>query len=227
MNFVQQAAEMNEEGATFCAHGDMQNGFLCFRNALRILAGGAEAFEEAAIVPVASNTGFLNKMPTLVLPYSRGAASSHESQPYFVFKDAILFNSSRPLGSLSASHLALFFSVCEFNMALSFHLQSFQVGEKSHLITKASTLYDFCLQHVKHAAGCSEAASVLVAALSNKAQLMNQEFGRYDELEELKKPLLNAVSYCYANPGLFTAQEVEEFLLNIVILKELKFAAAA
>ena len=167
----------------------------------------------------------IESLPSSLLRQSScGSRSASAGLPYFVYEQAIVFE---PPAEVKNAIVALFLAVIEFNMALTFHLQGLQLGTRSWAVTKALTLYDFSLEHIKHSMDYSEASNVLVAALSNKAQLLSQEMMMHEQVTLTVAALSDAVAYCHRFPGIFAAKDVEEFQLNLLIFNDLKFAQAA
>ena len=222
MNFVQKAAKSNREGAVLLAKGDWNAAFNFFRGALKILSVGAASLGNAHNTTEEPVT-VTNPLRSLSQS-SRIQVQPKDAEPYFAYKEAIVFSDC---AEVSNSNIALFLAVIEFNMALSFHLHSIQIGKKSPMVTKALDLYDYCLEHVKYAMECDGAVNILVATLTNKAALLAQETSQHKEVKATVDALVDAITYCHHHPGVFTAKEVEEFQLNLLIFRDLKFAAAA
>lgn len=225
MEFVKEAAHVNLQGAAYCASGDTQNGFESFRSALRILSEGASNLPETRSTQSATDasSGILQRLS--INPNDSRPPTASGNCRYHIHQEPMLFN---PPAEVNNGTIALLLSVIEFNMALTFHLQSLREGRNKSLnVTKALKLYSFCLQHVKHSMGYSEASNILVATLNNQAQLLREEKCEHEEADLTVDALKDAVAYCSQNPGVFSCKEVEEFQLNVFIFMEIKFAAAA
>ena len=166
-----------------------------------------------------ASVDLLSRLP----PVLSAGTESTDTSTYFVSKEAILFNADV---EMTTTNLALCLSVVEFNLALTFHLRCLQGGSPKAL-SRALSLYGSCLLHLGHAVECKDASAVLVAALNNKGQLVEQELGNVQQARRWLQALLDAVTLCHGNPGILTASEIDEIMLNILTFRDLRVAAAA
>jgi len=231
---LQKAADCNRKGADFCATGNTQKGMQYYRQALNILLNEVmiHDIENHGVDPPspATKEGRLTRRSQDGDPM---CLHVHNPETLFMYETSILFT-PKVDERITHSTVALFLAVIEFNMALAFHVRVVTkrgvdgIKKTKHLTNMAVALYDCCGQHVGHALQCSEASTVLVAALKNKAQLMNQELVvGIQEMKGLLDTLGGALVHCRQTPSIFSNEELEEFVLNVMVFPQLKFAAAA
>lgn len=228
VDVVRRAMQLNQDGASKWAEGNLNEALDLFNAALRTMI----SFE-----PSATNTPFMTSetadphslaaMGIVQVPLSSDDVNirkppSHEP---FAYTRPFVFNPS--LLPKTRNGVAVFSAVQVFNMAVVFHLKTQQEG--TSFFAKALHLYECSIDLFSKVTAQYDLSGAIALALNNKASLFYVADDYTSSERELSRlpAYMSQAEHSRSTWAIMASQDFQEVLLNLLTMRKPKMAQAA
>lgn len=211
------AAQLNQSGASCLAANQLEQAQKCFQLALEsVTLAGHDMISENDST---SSQQALGANSLVVPQQSISKTSPHDSEGY-IYSKPFFFN---PAATLTEEDIAPYGGVILFNLALTHHARSRQVGESA--LKVAMRLYEKCLTLLKHATSF-DCSNVIIAALNNQGRIF-EELMDYRRASLRFKLLADFLNEEDVRTDTLEQEDLQDIFLNIYFFKLPTCAAVA